>query len=328
MSSQNTNNLKLGAFVLGGLVVLILSMYLIGKNQNLFGSNFTLKARFKTVSGLTAGNNVRFSGINAGTVKTIKILSDTSIEVIMILNKKLESFITKSSVAEIGNEGLMGNKVINLAPGIIPAAPVEDGDMLQSKAEVNTGNMLETFSRTNDNVEVISNDLKFALKRLNSSKPLWEILEDTTMSKDITTTLRNFRKSSESFNSSASDLKEMIQNVKKGEGVAGMLMTDKKEAENLKNTLDHLNKVSANADKLTARLDSLAAEMQKDMKEGKGTIPMLMKDPDAANKIQKSLSNIADGSATFKDEMESLKQNKFIKRYMGKEAKKAAESKK
>ena len=55
---------------------------------------------------------------------------------------------------------------------------------------------------------------------------------------------------------------------------------------------------------------------------------MLMKDPDAANKIQKSLSNIADGSATFKDEMESLKQNKFIKRYMGKEAKKAAESKK
>ncbi len=301
---------------------------MIGRNQNLFGSNFSLKARFKAVSGLTDGNNVRFSGINAGTVKGIQIINDTCIEVNMVLNKKLQSFISKSALAEIGNEGLMGNKVINLTPGTIPASPVEDGDMLQSKAEVNTGSMLETFSRTNDNVEVISSDLKFALKRLNSSKPLWEILEDTSLSRDITVTLRNFRKSSESFTSSASDLKDMISSIKKGEGVAGMLIADKKEAENLKATLEHLNKVSANADKLTARLDSLAGALQQDMKEGKGTIPMLMKDPETANRIQKSLSNIEQGSATFNEEMQSLRQNRFIKKYMKKEKEAAGGTKK
>ena len=86
--------------------------------------------------------------------------------------------------------------------------------------------------------------------------------------------------------------------------------------------------MSANADKLTARLDSLAGELQKDMKDGKGTIPMLMKDPETATRIQKSLQNIEQGSATFKDEMESLRENRFIKKYMKKEAQKAAAAKK
>jgi phospholipid/cholesterol/gamma-HCH transport system substrate-binding protein len=64
---------------------------MIGKNRNLFGSTYELKARFGNVQGLVSGNNVRFSGIQAGTVKRVKILSDTVIEVTMVIDRKMKS---------------------------------------------------------------------------------------------------------------------------------------------------------------------------------------------------------------------------------------------
>jgi phospholipid/cholesterol/gamma-HCH transport system substrate-binding protein len=83
---QTSNNIKLGVFVLAGLLFLILLLYMIGRNRNLFGRNYVLKARFENVQGLIPGNNVRFAGIQAGTVKKIQILNDTMIEVTMFID--------------------------------------------------------------------------------------------------------------------------------------------------------------------------------------------------------------------------------------------------
>ena len=89
---------------------------MIGKNRNLFGATYVLKARFENVQGLVAGNNVRFSGIQAGTVKKVKILNDTVIEVTMIIETKMKTIIRKNAIASIGTDGLVGNKVVNIIP--------------------------------------------------------------------------------------------------------------------------------------------------------------------------------------------------------------------
>ena len=47
---------------------------MIGRNRSLFGSNYLLKTRFENVQGLIPGNNVRYAGIQAGTVKKLQIL--------------------------------------------------------------------------------------------------------------------------------------------------------------------------------------------------------------------------------------------------------------
>lgn len=69
MSTKKIDNVKLGLFVLAGALFLIFSLYMIGKNRSLFGSTFTINASFYNVNGLMPGNNVRFSGIDVGTVK-------------------------------------------------------------------------------------------------------------------------------------------------------------------------------------------------------------------------------------------------------------------
>ena len=85
MVKKIVNNVKLGVFVVSGLAFLVLLLFMIGKNKSLFGSSYLLKAKFENVQGLIPGNNVRYSGIQAGTVKTIKIINDTTIEVSMMI---------------------------------------------------------------------------------------------------------------------------------------------------------------------------------------------------------------------------------------------------
>ena len=193
MAKRVISNIKLGAFVLGGLLFLVLLLYMIGKNRNLFGSTYILKARFENVQGLVAGNNVRFSGIQAGTVKRIKILSDTVIEVTMIIDTKMEPIIRKNAIASIGTDGLVGNKVVNIVPAGKPAPLAEEGDILASKKSVNTDEMLQTLYKTNNDIAVIAADLKTTVQQINNSSALWALLNDKSIPQDLRISLANIR---------------------------------------------------------------------------------------------------------------------------------------
>jgi phospholipid/cholesterol/gamma-HCH transport system substrate-binding protein len=54
-----------------GWYFLLQQYILLEKQKNLFGSTFELTAKFNSVN-LDVGNNVRFSGINIGTVEEIE----------------------------------------------------------------------------------------------------------------------------------------------------------------------------------------------------------------------------------------------------------------
>ena len=138
MANRIVNNVKLGIFVLAGMLFLVFLLYMIGKNRNMFGNTYVLKARFENVQGLVAGNNVRFSGIQAGTVKRVKILNDTTIEVTMIIETKMKPIIRKNAIVSIGTDGLVGNKVVNIIPSKEPSPLAVEEDVLASKKAVNT----------------------------------------------------------------------------------------------------------------------------------------------------------------------------------------------
>ncbi|MFN7118180.1 MAG: MlaD family protein, partial [Saprospiraceae bacterium] len=97
MNQSASNNLKLGTFVMAGLLFLILMLYMIGRNSNIFSSNFQLKTHFRNAQGLQPGNNVRFAGTQIGTVKKVQILNDTTIEVLFYIDKRSKDFIHKNS---------------------------------------------------------------------------------------------------------------------------------------------------------------------------------------------------------------------------------------
>ena len=141
--TTSMDNAKLGLFVMAGLVFLIFSLYMIGRNRSLFGSTFTITASFSNVNGLVPGNNVRYSGIDVGTVDRIQLINDTVVHVSMLLDQDVRQHIRQNAIASIGTDGLMGNKIISIKsqPGDAPI--ITDGGFIQSRIPVETDAMLQ-----------------------------------------------------------------------------------------------------------------------------------------------------------------------------------------
>jgi phospholipid/cholesterol/gamma-HCH transport system substrate-binding protein len=322
MAKKAVNNWKLGIFVLAGLVFLVLLLYMIGKNRNLFGNTYVLKARFENVQGLVPGNNVRFSGIQAGTVKRITILNDTVIEVTMMIETKMKKIIRKNAVVSIGTDGLVGNKVVNIAPAKFPLSLAAEGDILVSRKALDTDEMLQTLYRTNNDVAVITDGLKTTVQRLNNSTALWSLLNDQSIPSSIRTSLSNIRHATERADKTVMELNELIAGIKNGEGTLGLLLSDSSFAENLKGTILTIKNVGIKSDSLASGIVRMFDGVEQDIIQGNGAIHSLLKDTMLVNKLNASLDNIQKGTDGFNQNMEALKHNFLFRGYFRKQEKK------
>jgi phospholipid/cholesterol/gamma-HCH transport system substrate-binding protein len=151
--------IRLGAFVSLGIAILIVGIYFIGERQELFRRTFRVSGVFRDVVGLQEGNNVRFSGINVGTVDNISIVSDSSVRVEILIGESTRQFIKKDARASIGSEGLMGNKVLIMSPGTGGQKEIENNDTVQTAQPANMDEMLTSLKTTIDHASSITDDL-------------------------------------------------------------------------------------------------------------------------------------------------------------------------
>ncbi|MFM9911670.1 MAG: MlaD family protein [Chitinophagaceae bacterium] len=318
MTNRTFNSAKLGTFVLGGLLFLVLLLYMIGKNRNLFGDTFVLKARFENIQGLVTGNNVRFSGIQAGTVRKIEIINDTLIEVTMIVEKKLLSIIRKNAIASIGTEGLVGNKVVNIVPARAPAPFAIEGNILDSKKAVNMDDMLQTLNKTNNDIYVIAANLKETVQRINNSSALWNLLDDPALPQNIKISVANIRSATGKAGNIVDNLDAIITDVKNGKGSVGTLLRDSLFAKNLNEAIVKIKDVGEQADSLAGTIHKIVSGLQNDINSGKGTANALLKDSQLVIKLNASLENIQKGTEGFNENMEALKHNFLFRGYFRK----------
>ena len=321
MAKRIINSVKLGTFVLGGLIVLVLLLYMIGKNRNLFGSTYVLKVRFENVQGLIPGNNVRFSGIQAGTVKKIKILTDTVIEVTMVIEKQMLNIIRKNAVVSIGTDGLVGNKVVNIVPARQPGELAAEGDILVSQKAVATDEMLQTLYKTTNDVAVIAADLKTTVQRINSSSALWALLNDESIPQDLRTSVANIRSATGKAGNMVYNLNAIVMDVKNGKGSVGALLTDTSFAKDLNEAILKIKTVGEEADSLAGEISKVVAGIRQDVNTGRGTVNALLKDSMMVIKLNASLDNIQKGTDGFNQNMEALKHNFLLRGYFRKQEK-------
>jgi len=304
MEKKFIKNSKLGAFVLLGLLFLILLLYMIGRNISLFGSNYKLKSRFENVQGLIPGNNVRYAGIQAGTVKELEILNDTIVEVTMIIDIKMKDIIRKNALTTMGTDGLVGNKVVNIVPGKFNASIAEEGDVLFSKEPIDTDRILNTLSKTTNDLSIFISGLKITIERINNSSALWGLLSDGQISTDIKNSAQNIQKATESVSLITKELQVMTSDLQNGNGTMGILLKDTLLGTNLTKTAHNLNLTSS-------QLHDIVSGLQIDINSGKGAANYLLKDSLIVKKLNKSLDNIQNGTDGFNQNMEALK-NSFL----------------
>jgi phospholipid/cholesterol/gamma-HCH transport system substrate-binding protein len=188
---------RLGLFVLAGIVLFVIAIFLIGRQKNLFDPVFRLTTAFYNVSGLQVGNNVRFSGINVGTVERITIINDTTVRVDMIVKKSVQQFIKNDGEATIGSEGIVGDRILVITQGSAEAPSVKDKEHIISVETVETDAIITSLAITAVNFEMISGELAEIMFNINQGNgTLGRLIQDSTIAENINKTIINLRKSS------------------------------------------------------------------------------------------------------------------------------------
>ncbi|MCK9204297.1 MAG: MlaD family protein [Bacteroidales bacterium] len=185
--------IRLGLFIAGGLALFVFAIFIIGKQKNLFDPVFKLSSTFYNVSGLQVGNNVRFSGINVGTVDKISIINDSTVKVELLIKKEVKPFIKSDCEMAIGSEGLIGDRLVFITQGSSDAPVVKDGQTIVSAEPVELDAIMASVQITADQLAEIMYNIN------NGNGTLGRLINDSTIANDFSQTMTNIKTSSKGF---------------------------------------------------------------------------------------------------------------------------------
>ncbi len=323
MERSTSEKISLGIFVVIATALLVVAAYLIGNRQNLFGSSFTVHAVFRNVNGLQQGNNVRYSGINVGTVKRIQMQNDTTIVVSMTLQENITRHVKTDAIATIGSDGLVGSMIVNIVPGNGQAPLVSSGDTVVTYSRIGAEDMLSTLNKTSENAALLTADLLQVTEALKEGRgTLGRLLNDTTMAQDLEITLNNLKIASSSANSTILNLNKLLAEENYQNSVAGILLTDSAMGHRMKNTLINLETSSEEIASMSQTLDSLLGGIA----EGEGALNYLATDTTLVRNLDATVRNLEEGTARFNENMEAMKSSFLTRGYFKKQEKEVQEA--
>jgi len=202
---------RLGLFVAGGLALFIIAIFIIGKQKNLFNPVFRLTSTFYNVSGLQVGNNVRFSGINVGTIDKITIINDSTVRVDLMVRKEVKQFIKSDSEVAIGSEGLIGDRLLIITQGSSESPVAREGQQLVSAEPVETDAIIASLQVTAGYAEVITQQLAEIMVKINSGAgTLGRLIDDSTFAENLNQTMVNLKSSSKGLDQNMEAAKHNI----------------------------------------------------------------------------------------------------------------------
>ena len=210
MDTQTTKfKVRLGLFIAGGILLFVVVIFIIGKQKNLFNPVYKLTTNFNNVSGLQVGNNIRFSGINVGTVDNIKIINDSTVQVDMLIRKSVQQFIKADCEAAIGSAGIIGDRILVITQGSYDTPLAQDGQQIVSKEPVEPDAIMASLQVTADNAAIVSDQLAEIMIKINSGNgTLGRLIQDSTIANNINQTIVNLRKSSKGLNENMNAAKD------------------------------------------------------------------------------------------------------------------------
>jgi phospholipid/cholesterol/gamma-HCH transport system substrate-binding protein len=312
MEKSTSRTIRLGIMVITGVVLFTIAVYLIGQKQDMFSNTFRLNVTFNNVGGLQPGNNVRYSGINVGSVMSVSIVNDTTIEVVLRIKDDARKFIKRNALVTIGTDGLMGNMIININPGRGDSPIVENNDRLSSYSRVKTDDILKTLNMTNENAAILTHDLVELVEDIRNGRgTISSLVYDTALSHQLYLSIQNLRSATEKTNRLLGDVQIMASEIDSGRGLAGYLLRDTLTASQLMKTMKELQQASAN---IQVSTDSLRTFIHR-LNTEQGTLNTLISDTTMAKDLKNTIHNLSEGTAKFDENMEALKSSFLTKKY-------------
>ena len=285
---------RLGIFIIVGLIIFALAIFLIGRQKHLFDPIFKLTTTFNNISGLQVGSNVRFSGINVGTVENINIINDTTVKVDMIIKISVQPFIKSDCQATIGSDGIIGNKILIISQGSSSSKTVKDGQFIKSLEPLEMEAIMQSLNRTALNAEVITDQLAQVMSDINQGNgTIGRLIRDSSAAENIYQTIANFKKTSRGLD------------------------------RNIDSMMVSVNMATGNILVSTEEL----ADIMKNLNQKDGTLGKLIKDSVMANDIQETINKLKESGEGITNTMEAVNNSFLFRGYFKKKAKREAQEK-
>jgi phospholipid/cholesterol/gamma-HCH transport system substrate-binding protein len=312
-------NAKLGAFVLGGLVLFLVALFFIGSERNVFARTFQISAIFKNIEGLKEGDNVWLSGVKIGTVKHVQIITEGKVVVTLSLKDKQNEFIRKDATAFIGSDGLVGNKIVVIRTGKSNQV-IDDYDTINSLSPPDTQELINIAKEVGDNTKSLTTDLKTIASKINNGQGIvGELLNDGPLAQDFRQAITTLKATGSNTAKASADLSALLNEMKNGDGMIATMVSDTTMATTFKEAVANVKEVSKNASSMAANLE----EVSEKMNSRKNAVGVLLADTVFAGKLQTTLDNAQSASYKLDENMEALQHNFLLRGYFKKKKKKA-----
>ncbi len=290
-----------GAFVLGGVLLFSVALFLVGNRRMLFADTFTTYAEFKSISGIEVGSAVRVAGMAAGEVKDIEVprSPDRRFRLEMEVREDLHGLVRTDSVASIQTQGLVGAQFVQIAAGTTAAPPVQAGGTILGREPFDFSDLLLQMSdavvRINETIVVLRARIEDTIGTIQKvAADAGTLL--TQMSDDV-------RMMSRSGARIMADSREIIEGVRAGKGTIGRLFADDQLYRDAARAVADAQKAVASIREASEKArDLLGREGGKD-----GQIAAL-----TAN-LTETLGNARESMANLADATEAMKHNFLLR---------------
>ncbi|WKN31755.1 MlaD family protein [Porifericola rhodea] len=325
MDDSKRKNIKLGIFVILGLLIFVAAIFFIGARQNLFGSNIRITATFNNVEGLQIGSQVRFSGINIGTVENVVLENDSAVKTTLLLEERASRFVKKDAVAAISTAGLMGNKIVTISSGSQGESSVSDGDQLNTTSPASIEDIMANLNKTSESAMEIADNLAKISGRIEQGKGvLGNLVADTVNAEQVESIITSFEMASNNVQSILQDVDALASRTRNGEGVLGKLMADRETARKVEILIDSLSKVGT----ISTAVARNALEFSEKLNNDKGAVDKILTDSTLAKDIGETVNQVKQTSASIDKTTDKINNSWILNLFGGKDKKKKKEEEK
>ncbi len=136
--------LKVGIVVTISLAIIFFAVMFAGNIEGLFTPKSVLYAEFDDVKGLREGSPIWFSGVEIGTVRAIRFTGSKNIKVEMTVTSDSLQYLKKDSGATILTLGLLGDKYVEISPGLMASDSLSAGDTIMGRTRSEIQDVVQT----------------------------------------------------------------------------------------------------------------------------------------------------------------------------------------
>jgi phospholipid/cholesterol/gamma-HCH transport system substrate-binding protein len=228
---DNTRKALVGAFVVGGLGLFAIALFLVGDRRLLFQPQFALNTAFGKVTGLQVGSKVRLAGLDAGEVLAIVVPSRPSEKFVvrMRVRQDLRPLIRTDSVAAVQTDGIVGSAFIQIGRGTDEAPMIEPDGMIAGNDPIEFADLIQegraTFQAVSREIADVGDDVSQTVATLTETAATANmVLADA--SGDLKRLTASTVRVSEGIEGIVADTRVMVGDVRAGRGTIGKLITD------------------------------------------------------------------------------------------------------